>query len=176
VQLDGPQDLIDPLDLSPIIDISGLDQDTVRVLPLRLPNGVAAINAPEGVTVTVKVAPLPDARSVDVPLEIRGLREGLEASIKPEVVRVLLNGPGPVLDALDPAAISAAIDLSNYAAGTYSLAPVITPPRELRARSVQPEKVEVVIQTRPGTPRAATPGGPRAGSPDTPRATGTPGR
>ncbi len=156
VQLDGPDELINPLDLSPIIDISGLDQDTVQVLPLRLPRGVTAINAPDGVTVTVKVAPLPDARSVDVPLAIRGLRDGLEASVKPEVVRVLLNGPGPVLDALDLGAISAVVDLSDYAAGTYSLAPEITPPRDLRARSVQPEKVEVVVRARPGTPRATS--------------------
>jgi YbbR domain-containing protein len=154
VQLEGPQDLIDALDLSPIIDISGFDQDTVRVLPLRLPTGVSAINAPDGVTVTVKVAPLPDARSVDVPLATRGLRDGLEVSLKPELVRVLLNGPGPVLDTLAPEAISAVVDLTDYAAGTHSLAPFITPPADVRVRSVQPEKVEVVIRARQGTPRA----------------------
>lgn len=114
VQLEGPREVIDPLpNLSPLVDISGLSQDTVEVVPLDLPAGVTALNAPDGVTVTIKVSPLLDAKSIDVPVTVRGVAPGLATRLQPETVRVLLNGPRPVLEALDPDDVTAVVDLTD---------------------------------------------------------------
>lgn len=153
VQLEGPREVIDRLpNLAPMVDISGLSEDTVKVVPLALPEGVTALNAPEGVTVTVKVSPLLDAKSVDVPVAVQGLAAGLTARLQPETVRVLLNGPRPVLEALDPSDVSAVIDLSGAPTGAQTLAPTVQPPAGVRVRSVQPARVEVVVSRRPATP------------------------
>jgi len=153
VQLEGLRERIDALNnLSPVVNISGLAQDLVTAVPLDLPEGVTALNAPGVVTVTVKVAPILDARSLDIPVVAQGAGAGLAAALKPDVVRVLLNGPRPVLESLSADDVVATVDLSGRPAGTYSLSPVVRPPEGVGVRSLQPARIEVVLAGRGAAP------------------------
>lgn len=158
VQVEGPPELVDSLpNLAPIVDLSGIDTDLVTRVPLELPEGVTALNAPEGVTVTVRVAPLQDARSMEVPLGATGLGPGLRARLVPESVRILLNGPRPVLDALEAEDLSAGVDLSGLGVGRHTVDATVRPPEGARVRSVQPSRVEAIIEGRGATPSPGRP-------------------
>lgn len=165
VQLEGPNDLVRTIRERGAIptlplDLTGRSGDVQRRVGLVLPRGVTATNAVEGVTVTVKLEPLPGTITLDAPMVATGLEPGLEiVSITPDKVSVLVSGPRPLLEQLQPGQLRAVVDLAGRNPGSYRVVPEIELPADVQERSVTPNEVEVVIRAR--DPATATPRGPR---------------
>jgi YbbR domain-containing protein len=147
VQLAGPRELIDPLrnSLSVSVDIEGITEDLIVRQPLDLPEGVEALNAADGVTLTVRVKALQGTRSIDLPLSLEGAEPGLISSLNPERVRVLVGGAQPLLDNLDLEAIQASVDLGGLSAGRHRVGVRLSLPDGVREISITPAQVEVSL-------------------------------
>ena len=163
VGLVGPRDLVQSLrsGLKASVDISGITADLVQSVLIDLPEGVEIVDAPESgaaVTVTIRVMPLQETRSVELELRAEGLDERYEATILPQSVRVLLGGPQPVLDAIEDGAIDAFVDLSDLGIGTHHLRPQLELPDSTREISVSPERVDVDIVNLNEADRYSLPG------------------
>ena len=136
-----------------------LDQATEsleRLVPLQLPEGVSVVGD-DRVRVEIQIEPLETSLTLNLPVEVVGLAPGLQASIAPETVDVLLAGPVPVLEGLDPrGSVRVVVDLSDLDVGTYTLEPQVEVLLEdVRVVSVLPVTVEVTIEPQP--PVTATP-------------------
>ena len=162
VQLDGPEEVLLTLGaenavLTVPVDVAGARATVRERVRLVLPEGVTAVNAPEGVTVTVKLEALPGTVTFDVPVGARRLAAGLTSATAPESVRVLLSGPRTELERLMVEDIAAYVDLSGLGPGTHRLTPRIETPPGVRASSSTPEVVEVVVTGAEEGRRTATP-------------------
>jgi YbbR domain-containing protein len=164
VELDGPADLVREIGNSGRVytvpvDLAGASSDAQYSVALDLPEGVTALNALDGVTVTVEIEALPGTRTLELAVERRGLREGLVADITPDRVQVLLSGPEPELDALAAEGaddVVAYVDLSDLSPGAHRVLVGVDAPPNLRVGSTTPEEVEVVIRTAAGARLLAT--------------------
>ena len=163
VGLVGPRDLVQSLrsGLEASVDISGITADLVQSVLIDLPEGVEVVDAPESgaaVTVTIRVMPLQETRSVELDLRAVGLDERYEATILPQRVRVLLGGPQPVLDAIEEGGIDAFVDLAKLGVGTHNLRPQLELPDSTREISISPERVDVDIISKVDAGRFDLPG------------------
>ncbi len=124
-------------------------------LPLKTPEGVSLLMPEPVVVVRVNVVPIEGSATFRRPVEIQGLTPGLTATIAPQEVEVILNGPLPVLEELRPEDVRVLVDLFGLAPGQYSLEPqIVVTPQGLTVAAVLPATVQVEISP-PVTP---TPG------------------
>jgi YbbR domain-containing protein len=138
------------------LDLSGASSNIINQLPLNLPKGVLLVGD-QAVSVQIEVVPIEDSRPVAFrQVEVIGLGPGLKADISPTTVDVILGGPLPVLNALQPADIHVRVDLTGLAAGTYQLVPaVVVVEQGVTVQSILPGTVEVIISKgSPATPTA----------------------
>jgi len=142
------------------VDLTGASGRFEQLVALDLPPGVAAINAPEGVTLTVEIEALPGTVTLDVPVRVRWLRDGLRATVTPEQVQVLLSGPRPELEQITSDDLAAFVDLSGKGLGTHRLRVHVDLPPNVSSPSTTPGEVEVVVseatEVRPTPSAAAT--------------------
>ena len=116
---------------------------------LALPEGVLLV-WDENILVRVGIAPIEVTSTLTQPLTVQGLRTGLYARIAPEFVNVILKGPLPVLDALEPDAITITVDLQGLGPGSHQVTPaVLGLPEGVILQSILPDTVEVVISMSP---------------------------
>jgi YbbR domain-containing protein len=168
VSLDGPVALVQTIREQGAIatlpvDVTGARGDVQRRVALELPAGITAVNAQDGVTVTVKLEPLPGTVTREVPVTVVGIADDLEAaSVNPDKVTVLVSGPRPLLDRLAARDVQAIVDMAGKVAGPHRIAPRIQLPTDVRERSLTPGEVEVVLRARGALPtRPASGGGQR---------------
>lgn len=127
------------------LDLTGASDDIVVRLPLALPEGVSVEGEPS-VQVQVNIAAIESSQTEQRQLEFQGLGPGLSATASPDTVVVLVSGPLPVLDRLKQEDVRVILDVTGLEPGTYSLTPEVSLlPEELRAESVLPATIEVVI-------------------------------
>lgn len=139
------------------INISGLSDDTDIRATLNLPEGVT-LAGDVSVLVRLSIAALEGSLPIALPLEVVGLPPELEAQIAPATVDVMLAGPLPILNNLNPAGIRLVVNLTGLGVGAYQVSPVIDLlPSQVRVAYIQPETVEVVIIEAP-TPTPAPEG------------------
>lgn len=128
------------------LDISGASDDVTQRLSLTLPAGVAPAGDDPTVVVQVSIAAIEGSTQVQRTLEVINLGSGLAARTSPESVDVLLSGPIPILDALRDGDVRVFLDLTGLGVGTFPITPtVVLLPDKLRAVTVRPSPVEVVI-------------------------------
>lgn len=151
VQLEGPRDVLQTINTvsTELVDYTDFTESREVPVQLVLPEGVRALNAPDGVTVTVKVV-APGSRTFDVPVRARGVARNLVATVSPDRARVLLGGTQTELDAVPAETLEAFVDLSGKPAGRHRLSIQIDPPPGVLRRSITPEEVEVLLE--PATP------------------------
>ncbi len=131
------------------LNLIGADDDFEVLLELDLPQGVTAV-ADSKVLVQVSIASITSSLAISLPVEITGLSPMMDADISPATVDVLLSGPVPVLNALQPSDIRVKVDLSDYAPGTYQIIPIVDfLPGQVERVSVLPATVEVIITLLP---------------------------
>jgi YbbR domain-containing protein len=139
------------------LDISGASNNINTQLSLNLPNGVLLIGD-QAVSVQIEVVPIEDSRPVAFrQVEVIGLEPGLNAVISPATVDVILAGPLPVLNALQPDDVHVRVDLTGLAVGTYQLVPdVLVADLGVTVQSILPGTVEVTIAKGTPTPPLPT--------------------
>lgn len=127
------------------IDITGLTDTFTQQATLDLPAGVT-LDQVEEVYVTIEIEPILSTDTREREVEILGLREGMEASLEPEQVRVVLFGPLPLLDTVVADDVRVTVDVFDIISGTHSIQPnVDLPERGVEVRSIRPETIRVTI-------------------------------
>ena len=132
------------------IDISDATGDIERTVSVILPEGVQLLPNTQTINVTISIGTIPGSRQIgEVPIQLQGLRAGLEAEILPDVVTVLAVGPQPVLQELAAEDFRVVIDLTDLEAGSYQRVPTATIITEDRGDGVsltlQPAEVSVTL-------------------------------
>jgi YbbR domain-containing protein len=140
------------------LDLSGASSNISMQLSLNLPSGVLLIGD-QTVSVQIEIVPIEDSRPVAFrQVEVIGLEPGLNADISPATVDVILTGPLPVLNSLQPADVHVRVDVSGLAIGTYQLVPVVVVAEQgVTVQSILPGTVEVTITKGTATPPGITP-------------------
>jgi YbbR domain-containing protein len=127
------------------IDITGLTSSFTQQATLDLPSGVS-LDQDQEIFVTIEIEPILSTDTREREVEILGLREGMEASLEPEQVRVVLFGPLPVLDTLVADDVRVTVDVFDLISGTHRIQPgVDIPERGIEVRSIRPETIRVTI-------------------------------
>jgi YbbR domain-containing protein len=128
------------------LDLSGAKADIEKMLAINLPPGVTLIGE-QSVIVKVGIAPIEGSRTISFrPVEMIGLKRGLEAHLSPQTVDVILSGPLPILDSLAISDVIVRVDLAGLNPGTYQLTPIVSlTGYTLKVESILPGTVEVTI-------------------------------
>ena len=131
------------------IDLTGLTDDVNTNLALELPDGVDLVGD-QTVLVQVSVSAILGSLPVQREIELSGLGQGLAAEPVPATVNVILSGPLPILDALQPEDVIVRLDLLGLEEGVYQLTPeVVILPDDITVDLVLPSTIEVTIKIAP---------------------------
>jgi YbbR domain-containing protein len=138
------------LDTEPI-DVEGATADVIQRVPLALPEGVLVLgegSGDEGILVQISIQPLLGGQTIRSELEIRQLAFGLTATASPTAVDIILSGPLPALQELEPSDVRTVLNLFGLARGTHKVTPEVTLPEGLglEVKSIVPDFVEVTIE------------------------------
>lgn len=135
------------------VDLTNLMDDIEMNVGLNLPDGVSMMRVPS-VLVQVSVAAIEGSLTLTLPVEVIGLEPGLEISISPPVVDVIIAGPLNLLDQLTASSFRVVLDLTGLPPGVYQKSPVVDLyPDFVRIQTTLPDTVEVIIEIAP-TPTA----------------------
>ena len=137
------------------IDVEGAQADVVVRPALNTPSNVAVVSDQQ-VEVRVFIEAIQSGLTMEIAPELQGLRPGLTATVSPETVEVILSGPLPLLETLEPSDVRVVLDLFNLSHGTHQLEPQVVVPEGLTAQSIIPATVQVEIFTAP-TPTPTEP-------------------
>ncbi len=139
-----------------VIDLTGATDDIEQRLRLILPEGVF-VDGEQTVLVQVGIAAIESSITLNLPVELNGLPPDLQAVLSPETVDVIVSGPLPILDGLQPLDIRVVLDMAGLEPGTYNLEPRIEIiPVGLFAQTLLPSSIEVTVSIAP-TPTATIP-------------------
>jgi YbbR domain-containing protein len=130
-------------------DLSGATGDLERRLSLDLPTGVSPVED-QGVLVKVSISPVEGTITVSRLVEIRGLTDGLFATLSPETVDIILNGPLPTLNSLQLEDVRVIVDLLDLDVGVHQIpAVVLIAPTDVESEPVFPSTIEITISAEP---------------------------
>ncbi len=133
-------------------DLSGATGDLERRLSLDLPNGVSPVED-QGVLVKVSISPVEGTITVNRLVDMRGLTDGLFASLSPEAVEIILNGPLPTLNSLQLGDVRVIVDLLDLGVGIHQVRPlIIIAPTDVEHEPVFPSTIEITISAEPPEP------------------------
>ncbi|HNB53793.1 MAG TPA: CdaR family protein [Anaerolineales bacterium] len=139
------------------ITLTGATSNIEQRVFLNLPEGVS-IAGEQSVLVQITISAIPSSRSLTMDVETIGLAPGLQAQIFPSSINIIISGPLPVLEALQPGDIRAVLDLTGLAPGQYTLVPrVELLPIGLRINSFLPNSLDVTITIPPSPTATSTP-------------------
>ncbi len=137
------------------VDLRGLTGPVEKRVGISVPQDVILVGD-ETVLVRVGIAPIEITSTLTPELTIEGLRPGLFAASSPSLVSLILKGPLPTLETIQPEDLRVAVDVSGLGPGTHQLTPIVVLlPENVIVQSIVPDTVEIVISTSPI--RTATP-------------------
>ena len=141
------------------IDLTGKEDDFETLVDLNLPAGISVVGDSK-VLVQVSIATIESSLAISLPVEVIGLAPGLEASVSPAVVNVILSGPVPVLNTLGATDVRVVVDLTGYSVGAYQFNPQVNIlPDRVQKVSILPAMVEITIIIAPTPTHTSTPNG-----------------
>ena len=129
--------------LTETVSIEGTTASVVRAATLQLPEGASIDQTIVTVRVTIEAAR--GQFSFDVVPQMTNLGAGLNASITPSTVRVVLEGAVPDLRAMGVNAILADIDLDGLGAGDHVVPVRVQAPPDTVLISISPPEVSVTL-------------------------------
>jgi YbbR domain-containing protein len=138
------------------VDLTGAKDDIDTRLNLNLPEGISIVGE-QTVNVVVGIAAIEGSLTLnDRLVDIVNLDPKLAAKTSPERVTVILSGPLPLLDRLQPGDTRIILDLGGLTTGTYQITPKVELTlTDLRVESILPGTIEVTISIAPtATPPA----------------------
>ncbi len=130
------------------LSIEGATTEVRRRMNLVVPSGVTVFDG-DTVQVAVSISPVEGGTTVNVRPIKQGLGNGLQATVSPETVDVILSGAIPLLESLNTDDMFVFLDLSGLLPGTHVVKPRVVLPDGISADGVLPETTEVVITALP---------------------------
>jgi YbbR domain-containing protein len=129
------------------INLEEITQSLTTTVGLQVPWGVSVIQPqnPE-VTVTLILAVIRSSLTQEVTPTVRGLDNGLTATIGLDSIVVILSGRLSQMETFDPATVSVVLNLTNLKPGEYTIVPEVTVPEEIQVENIVPEAVPVKIE------------------------------
>jgi YbbR domain-containing protein len=134
------------------INLNQATQSIVRVVPLNLPDGVAAVSSsnqqsggPDGVEVKVEITPIEDGINLQRPITQQGIDPNYWWRAAPNQADVFLSGPLPRLQSLRASDIEVIVDLFGLEPGTHKLQPSVFHPEGLSVDAILPDAIEITI-------------------------------
>ena len=134
------------------IDITDARADLVKRVPLNLPSGISLLSeeGQQAVQVTVQISAIVGGQTIQREVAFQGLSLGLKATVSPTTVDVILSGPVPVLQELNPEDVRIVVDLFGLTVGTHKVpGRAVLVPEGLQVVSIVPDVVEVIIELGP---------------------------
>ncbi len=126
------------------ISVTNAQDDIVERVALNIPGGLSLLGDP-AVEVTVQVEAMQGGLTVQRPLTVQGLHEGLETKIAPEAIELILTGPLPKLQALKPDDVRVVLDLVSLDVGTHQVKPQTIVPQGIVVETMLPATIQVTI-------------------------------
>ncbi len=131
------------------ISLEGITQTLTTRVGLQMLEGLSMIQPPgPEVTVTLTVEVIRSGLTLELTPTIKGLTGGLQATVGPDSVVVILSGPLAVMESLNISEIEVTLDLAGLAMGEYVITPTVTVPGEVDIENIIPEAVPVKIEVR----------------------------
>ncbi len=115
---------------------------------LQLPSGLSLLLPAPQVQVVVHIAPIQSSLALDRAVEIQGTTI-YSVTVAPSVVSLILSGPLPTLDRLDPNTVHAIVDVTDLEPGIHRIEVRVIAPPDLVVESVIPETLNVTITIGP---------------------------
>ncbi|HMN11586.1 MAG TPA: CdaR family protein [Bellilinea sp.] len=129
------------------IDLTGATDDIKTSVKLKLPENIMVVGDATTVQVTVVVDAIESSVTLtNVPVEVTGLKQGLQALVSPSTVTVIISGPVSMLDMLKTSDVQVQVNLTEMGVGSYQVKPVLNLLVDnLKPGAIVPESVEVTI-------------------------------
>jgi len=132
-----------------LISLEGAQDDVIRQPALNLPPDVTLIPGQQQVEVRVSIEPIQSSLTMEIAPECQGLEPGLVVTVSLQSVEVILGGPLPTLERLQPGDVRVILDLMGLEPGTYQIEPQVLKPEGLTVLSINPPTVQVEIAASP---------------------------
>ncbi|MGB4314911.1 MAG: CdaR family protein [bacterium] len=142
-------DTLSRLETAPF-DISGATGDRSQEVRLLVPEGVQPSR--ERVRVTARISQMTQEKTVQVPVRVVNLGEGLEARLQPESVAVSLTGPFAAVNALQARDVTAFVDAAGLEMGEHRLRVRLNLPAGIEGTVLEPGEVLLTITGTGETP------------------------
>lgn len=132
------------------VDLNDAHEDFSARVGLVLPENVTIIGD-QSVLVEVSIKAILGSLTIDdKPIEIINLDPALYAQLSPTTIDVIVSGPLPALDNLNPADLRVIVDVDELASGEYQLVPSVEILNdEISVESILPESIQVIISQTP---------------------------
>lgn len=127
------------------ISLEGAQDDVIRQPALNLPPDVTLVPGQQQVEVRVSVEPIQSSLTIEIAPECQGLGPGLVVTVSLQFVEVILGGPLPTLEGLQPGEVRVILDLMGRGPGMYQIEPHVLKPEGLTVLSINPATVQVEI-------------------------------
>jgi YbbR domain-containing protein len=137
------------------INVSKATADIVQSVPLNLPDGVTVVSAENesgtagGVQVKVQIAAIESGQTVQRPITQQGIDPNYVWTASPERTDVILSGPIPRLQTLQPDDVKVVVDLFGLQPGIHKVRPTVFLPDDLQLEALLPDTVEITIRPNP---------------------------
>ena len=125
------------------ISLEGAQEDVVRQPALNLPPDVTLVPGQQQVEVRISVEPIQSSLTMEIAPESQGLEPGLVVTVSLQTVEVILGGPLPTLERLQPGDVRVILDLVGRGPGTYQIEPYVLKPEGLTVLSINLLTVQV---------------------------------
>jgi YbbR domain-containing protein len=131
------------------INVEGAQADVIERPALNVPSDAAIVPGQQPVKVKVSIEAIQSSLTVEVMPKLQGLEPGLTATVSPESVEAILDGPLPLLEALEDNDVRVVLDLFGLSPGTHQIEPQVVVPEGITAQSILPATVQVEIFVEP---------------------------
>jgi YbbR domain-containing protein len=126
------------------ISVTNAQDDIAERVPLNVPGGLSLLGD-NAVQVNVQIEAIQGGVTLQFPVTVQGLRDGLESKLGPENIELILTGPLPKLQAIKPDDVRVVVDLVNLGVGAYQLKPQVIVPQGIVVETMLPATIQVTI-------------------------------
>lgn len=134
------------IDTQPI-DIDNKNETIEQTVSLDLPSGATVPGGAPVVTVTIEIEPAQAEFNFTVPVEVRNLGDGLSIQGGLPTVKVILDGPLPLLREVEASDVRATVDLKDLGAGTYNLNVEVESPTGVLKSRTEPSSIQIILES-----------------------------
>jgi len=150
VTLYGPANVLEKIDNVPVppIDLTGVNQTATYKIKLPAVEGATALQ-PEEVEVTVTVVAATKKTFADIPIKVKGLKEGQSYQLigaPTDQISVVVEGAKALLDKLTAQDVVVTLDLTNQPAGRAEMHPQVAVPNYLKVIGITPPTLQLEIK------------------------------